>query len=66
MTLTIALDCGCRITLVSEGDQHRPAEPRPCARHVFIVSTFLTQLVTARVRVGFIQDDAPAAIGTPE
>lgn len=58
MTLTITLACGCCITLVSDGEHHRPAAPRPCAAHTFLAGAMLTKLLGTRVRVAVVEDDA--------
>lgn len=59
MTLNLTLDCGCCITLVSDGDQHRPTSPQPCPRHLLVVGTMLIAIGNARVRVGFVDDGVP-------
>lgn len=59
MTYRISLDCGCSVTLVSDGEQHRPMAPEPCEAHMFLAarSTMLLMLLGARVRVKVIEDD---------
>lgn len=62
MTLMISLDCGCAISLISDGDAHRPDHLVPCPLHQMFALPLRGQLSGRRVRVKVIQDDAATVL----
>ena len=51
MKYTVTLDCGCTITLLPDGNYHRPTPPLLCKTHALFVGPFVGQLWKARVHV---------------